>query len=192
MVVVTDPFPPDLGYKLGQNVADVVTVSHSHPSHSFVQGIEGARVIHGPGEYEIHGVLIIGIPAYHDTDRGKTRGKNTVYLMEIDGVTVCHVGDLGHTFNSDQLEEIGGVDVLLLPVGGLSTIDASVAAEVVRQLEPKVVIPMHYQTPELKRELDPVDKFLKVMGSGPIEARPKINVTKSNLPLTTQIFLLNV
>jgi L-ascorbate metabolism protein UlaG (beta-lactamase superfamily) len=193
LVVVTDPFPPDLGYTLGKITADVITVSHQHPSHSYVQGIgAGARVVQGPGEYEINGGLIIGIPTFHDAEGGKTRGKNTVYLMEIDGISVCHLGDLGHVLTSSQVEEIGDVGVLLLPVGGVSTIDAAVAAEVIRQLEPKAVVPMHYKTPLIKRELDPVEKFLKVMGAGPIEPRPKLSVTKSNLPLSTQIFLLSV
>jgi L-ascorbate metabolism protein UlaG (beta-lactamase superfamily) len=113
-----------------------------------------------------------------------------VYVMEIDGVSVCHLGDLGHVLSSEQVEEIGNVDVLLLPVGGGSTINAAVSAEVIRQLEPKAVIPMHYKTPAIKRELDSVNVFLKEMGMGQIEPRPKLTLSKSNLPLSTQVFLL--
>ena len=123
----------------------------------------------GPGEYEIGGVLIIGIATFHDKEKGEKRGKNTVYLLEIDEITICHLGDLGHVLTGEQVEEIDDVDVLLLPVGGVSTINAATAAEVVRQIEPKVVIPMHYQTPALKKELEPVGKFLKEIGAKDVE-----------------------
>jgi L-ascorbate metabolism protein UlaG (beta-lactamase superfamily) len=190
-VVITDPFPPELGYNLGKPEADIVTVSHQHPSHSYLEGVGGKpRVIRGPGEYEISNVLIIGVPTHHDAEGGREKGKNTVYLMEVDGVSVCHLGDLGHVLTAEQVEEIGNVDVLLVPVGGGSTIDAAQAAEVVRQLDPKAVIPMHYQTPVLSRELEPVEKFLKEMGVGQIEPAPKLSVNRSNLPLSTQVFLL--
>ena len=191
VAIITDPFPPDLGYSLGKPAADIVTVSHQHPSHSYVSGVDGEpRAVTGPGEYEIGGVLIIGIAAFHDEERGKQRGKNTVYLMEVDGVSVCHLGDLGHVLTAEQVEEIGDVDVLLLPVGGVSTINAEMAAEVIRQLEPKVVVPMHYKTPAISRELQPVEKFLKEMGIEHIDSRPRLSVTKSNLPPGTQVFLL--
>jgi L-ascorbate metabolism protein UlaG (beta-lactamase superfamily) len=191
-VIITDPFPPDLGYSLGKQTANIVTVSHQHPSHSYVQGIGGEpRQIKGPGEYEISGVLIIGIATFHDSVGGQTRGKNTVYLMEIDGVSVCHLGDLGHVLTAEQVEEIGNVGVLLLPVGGVSTIDATMAAEVIRQLEPNAVIPMHYKTPQSKRELEPVEKFLKEMGLDTVEPRPRLSLSKSNLPINTQVFLLS-
>lgn len=190
--VITDPYPPDLGYSLGKQTASIVTVSHRHPSHSYVQGIGGEpRLITGPGEYEIGGVLIIGIPTFHDAERGGKRGKNTVYVIEVDGVVICHLGDLGHVLTAEQVEEIDNVDVLLLPVGGVSTIDATVASELIRQLEPKAVIPMHYKTPALNRELDTVDRFLKEMGIEHIDPQPKLSVSKSTLPASTQVFLLN-
>ena len=193
--VVTDPFPPDLGYALGKPVADIVTVSHQHPGHSCVSGVSGVsgapHNITGPGEYEVSGVLIIGYPTFHDAEKGAQRGKNNVYLMEIDGITICHLGDLGHPLNTDQVEEIDEVDVLLLPVGGASTIDAACAAEIIRRIEPKIVIPMHFKTPELKRELDPVEKFLKEMGAGQVEPLPKLSITPSSLPTSTQVVLLS-
>lgn len=189
--VITDPFPPDLGYTLGKQAANIVTVSHQHPSHSYVQGIDGEpRILKGPGEYEISGILIIGIATFHDAVGGQTKGKNTAYIMEIDGISVCHLGDLGHVLTSEQVEEIGDVDVLLLPVGGASTINAAMAAEVIRQIEPKAVIPMHYKTPAIKRELDPVEDFLKEMGMEHVESRPKLTVSRTNLPPSTQVFLL--
>lgn len=192
-VIITDPFPPDLGYNLGKPTANIVTVSHGHPSHSYVKGIGGEpHFITGPGEYEISNVLIIGIDTYHDAVKGQARGKNTAYLMEIDGVAVCHLGDIGHVLGDEQVEEMGNVDVLLLPVGGVSTINAAMAAEVIRKLEPKVVIPMHYKTPQTSRELDTVDDFLKEMGQEQIEPRPKLSVSKSNLPAGTQVYVLTV
>ncbi|MDD4860286.1 MAG: MBL fold metallo-hydrolase [Dehalococcoidales bacterium] len=190
--IVTDPFPPELGYSLGKTAASIVTVSHSHPSHSYTGGVGGEfKVLKGPGEYEIAGVLIIGVATHHDADKGSQRGKNTVYVMDVDGVSVCHLGDLGHVLTSSQVEEIGNVDVLLLPVGGVSTIVPKQASEVIRQLEPKAVIPMHYKTPAIQRELEPVEHFLKEMGQEHIETKPKINISRSNLPLSTQVFLLD-
>jgi L-ascorbate metabolism protein UlaG (beta-lactamase superfamily) len=190
-IIITDPFPPELGYMLGKQTANIITVSHQHPSHSYVQGIGGEpRIIKGPGEYEISNILIIGIATFHDNQRGQVRGKNTVYVMEIDGVSVCHLGDLGHMLSTEQVEEIGNVDILFLPVGGGSTISAAVATELILQLEPNAVVPMHYKTPAIKRELDSVDVFLKEMGIGQIEPRPKLTLSKSNLPLSTQVFLL--
>ena len=190
--IITDPYSPDIGYSLGKPTADIVTVSHRHPGHSYVQGVSGEpRQISGPGEYEIGGVLILGMPAFHDEERGEKRGKNTVYLIEVDGISLCHLGDLGHVLAAEQVEELEDADVLFLPVGGRSTIDASVAAQVVRQLESKIVIPMHYKTEAINRPLDPVDKFLKEMGIKQVDSRPRLSVTRTGLPAGTQVFLLD-
>jgi len=189
--VITDPYSPELGYKLGKLSARIVTVSHQHPGHGYEQGVGGQpKVVKGPGEYEISGVLITGIATFHDGERGEKRGKNTVYLIEIDELSVCHLGDLGHVLTVEQVEEIDDVDVLLLPVGGVSTINAPMAAEIVRQLEPKAVIPMHYKTPALKRELEPVDRFLKEIGAKDVAPQPKLSISKSHLPDSTQVILL--
>jgi len=190
--IITDPYSPELGYSLGKPAARIVTISHQHPGHSYIQGVGGdPRTISGPGEYEISGVLIIGIATFHDDEKGNKRGKNTVYLMEVDGVSLCHLGDLGHVLTSEQAEQLDNVDVLLLPIGGVSTINAPMAAEVVRQLEPNVVVPMHYKTEALKRELAPVERFLKEMGLKGITSEPKLSFTKASLPATTQVFLLD-
>ena len=192
VTVITDPYPPDLGYSLGKLTAQIVTVSHQHPSHSYVQGVGGEpKLVTGPGEYEINGVLITGIATFHDMERGQKKGKNTVYLIELDEVSVCHLGDLGHVLTAEQVEELGNVDVLLLPVGGVSTINAPLAAEVVRQLEPKAVVPMHYKTEALSRELEPVGRFLKEIGVKEIGSQPKLTLTHSSLPASTQVFVLN-
>ncbi len=190
--VITDPYSPEIGYSMGKTTARIVTVSHQHPGHNYAKGIGGEpKIVERPGEYEIGGVLIIGIATFHDKEKGEKRGKNTVYLLEIDEVSICHLGDLGHVLTSGQVEEIDDVDVLLLPVGGVATINASTAAEVVRQIEPKIVIPMHYKTPSLKMELDPVGKFLKEIGAKQVEPLAKLSVSKSSLPPTTQVVLLD-
>ena len=189
--VITDPYSPSLGYSLGKPTANIVTVSHQHQGHCYIEGIGGQpKPITGPGEYEVRGVLVIGVGTFHDDEGGRKRGKNTVYLMEIDEVAVCHLGDLGHVLTAGQVAEIDNVDVLLLPVGGVSTINAPMAAEVVRQLEPKVVVPMHYQTKALSWELEPVERFLKEIGAREVSPQPKLSFTKSNLPASMQVFLL--
>jgi len=191
-IVITDPYSPDLGYSLGKPTARIVTVSHQHAGHAFTQSVGGEpKLVTGPGEYEISDILIIGMATFHDPEAGKNRGKNTAYLMEVDGVSVCHLGDLGHVLTAEQVEELENVDVLLLPVGGVSTISAPMAAEVVRLLEPKVVVPMHYKTEALKRELEPVDNFLKEMGVKEGNLQAKLSLTRTNLPLSTQVFVLD-
>lgn len=192
ITIVTDPYAPDLGYAPGKITANIVTVSHQHPGHSYISGVDGARkVISGPGEYEIGGALILGIATFHDNEGGIKRGRNTVYLMEIDEMSVCHLGDLGHVLTVAQVAELNHADVLLLPVGGISTINAAMAAEVVRQLDPKVVVPMHYQTAALTRKLEPVDRFLKEIGVPPVTPQPKLSVSVSNIPESTQVILLD-
>jgi L-ascorbate metabolism protein UlaG (beta-lactamase superfamily) len=192
-VIITDPFPPNSGYTLGKQTADIVTVSHQHASHNYVQGVSGPpRIVSGPGEYEISNVIILGLTAYHDAVKGQSRGKNTVFLMEIDGVTICHLGDIGHVITDQALEQLGKIDILMLPVGGVTTITAAMAAETIRKLEPKIVLPMHYKTPQIKRELEPVETFLKEMGQGPTEPKPKLNINKNNLPLTMQVVILSI
>jgi len=189
--IITDPYSADFGYNLGKVAADIVTESHQHPGHNNAAGVGGIpRIVKGPGEYEISEVIIIGIAAYHDAKKGEIRGKNTVYLMELDDVSICHLGDIGHQLTDDEVEELGAVDVLMLPVGGKSTIDATTAAEIVRQLDPRIVIPMHYQTPDYKGNLAPVDDFLKEIGQKDVSPQPKLAITRSNLPPTTQVVVL--
>ncbi len=190
-VVITDPYHPDLGYSLGQPTAHIVTISHHHPGHSYAPGISQPRkLIMGPGEYEIADVLITGIASYHDNQQGEKKGKNTIYLLELDELRVCHLGDLGHILTAEQLTEIGDVEVLLVPVGGVSTIDAAAALETVRLLKPKVVIPMHYKTEVLPMELEGVEAFLREWGVEEFAPQPKLSLTKSNLPQETKLVLL--
>lgn len=189
--VITDPYPPSLGYTLDKQAARIVTVSHNHTDHSYIEAVTGEpRVITRSGEYEIGGVLIIGVPTFHDDEKGFARGKNNVYAIEVDDVNICHLGDLGHPLTAKQIEDLGSIDVMLVPVGGGTTISAAQAAALVRSIEPKIVIPMHYKTPALTKELDSVDKFLKEMGLTASVPQPKLVVNKSTLPLTTQVVVL--
>ena len=179
--VVTDPYPPSLGLRLPRQEAEVVTISHEHENHSYVQAVrEGAFEITGPGEYEVAGVSVIGFPTFHDSEKGAKRGRNTVYLIEIDDVRICHLGDLGHPLDDADAEIVASADVVLVPVGSRTAISPVQAAEVVRQLEPRYVIPMHFATPGLKVQLDGVDRFLKEMAVAAIEPQPKLTVQASS------------
>ncbi len=191
--IVTDPYTPETGEMPLKLAADIVTVSHKDAGHDYTQTVSGhPHLIVGPGEYEIGGVLILGIAAFHDNAGGAELGKNTIYLMEVDEISILHCGDLGHMINAAAIEEIGGVDVLLVPVGNKTTIGAQVAAELVRRLEPKVVIPMHYSAKNFDTDLEPVDKFLGEVGVKEITPQAKLNVTKARLPPTTQVVLLDI
>lgn len=191
--VVTDPYGGELGYTLPRLRADIVTVSHDHPDHASVRAIRGnPMIIDGPGEYEIKGVFVIGIPSYYE-DLSKPSGvRNTVFLFDLDGVTVCHLGDLRRVPTQSQLEELGDVDVLLIPVGGGSTLGPAKAAEVVSLLEPKVVVPMHYGTSLLKGlKLQPVGQFLQEMGLKDVAPVDRVNIVKSGLPPETQVVVMD-
>jgi L-ascorbate metabolism protein UlaG (beta-lactamase superfamily) len=191
--IITDPCHPDLGYRLGEAKADIVTVSHFHPGHSYIEGVEGgAREISSPGEYEIGGTFITGISVFHDSEKGSIRGRNTAYVIEIDDIALCHLGDLGHALGPQSVEELGDIDVLFIPVGEVSTVPVDTAVEIVRQLAPPIVIPMHYKTERLTRELSPVGKFLDKMRVRDLEAKPILPITSSTLPAGTQIVLLSL
>ena len=187
---VTDPFPPAIGLKLSRLEADLVTVSHAHDNHSYTQAVRDAYEIRGPGEYEVAGISVIGIPTFHDAEKGAKRGRNTVYLIEIDDVSVCHLGDLGHALEDSEAEAISSPDVLLVPVGGRNAINAAQAAQVVRQLEPRYVVPMHYAIPGIKLELDPLDRFLKEMGVTAPEPQAKLSVQASSGEYETRVVVL--
>jgi L-ascorbate metabolism protein UlaG (beta-lactamase superfamily) len=188
--VVTDPYPPSIGLKLSRLDADLVTISHEHENHNYTQAVRDAYEIRGPGEYEVAGVSVIGVPTFHDAEKGAKHGRNTVYLIEIDDVRVCHLGDLGHKLDDAEAEAISSPDVLLVPVGGNTAINAVQAAEVVRQLEPRFVVPMHYAIPGLKLQLDSLDRFLKEMAVTASEPQPKLSVQKSSGEYDTKVVVL--
>jgi L-ascorbate metabolism protein UlaG (beta-lactamase superfamily) len=191
--LLTDPYDESIGYSLGDPKANIVTSSHPHPGHGFTSGVGGEpRIVRGPGEYEIAGIFINGISTFHDSTRGSERGKNTVYLIEMDYMRLCHLGDLGHSLTAEQAEDIDGVDVLFVPVGGLSTIDAAAAVEAVRLLQPRIVIPMHFQTELLRIQLAPVDRFLREMGiKAGLSPQPRFSITRAGLSEETQVVVLD-
>ena len=192
VTLITDPFSPQLGYSLGKINAPIVTISHDHPGHNYVAGIGGnPRVVRGPGEYEISDVLITGVASYHDNKRGQERGRNTIYVIHIDDLIICHLGDLGHTLQEEQLEEVADADVLLVPIGGQSTISVAQAVEVISQVEPHIIIPMHYR-PSSGEVPDPLDKFCREMGIESINPQPKLLITRSTLPAETQVVILSI
>jgi L-ascorbate metabolism protein UlaG (beta-lactamase superfamily) len=191
-VVITDPCSPATGHSIGKLTADIVTISHDHPGHSYLKAVTGKPVvITAPGEYEIAGVFITGIPTYHEGKKDPQRSKNTAYMIEMDNIRLCHLGDLGHLPTVEQAEDMSGVDVLLIPVGGKNTIDGATAAEVVGLLEPSVVIPMHYKTAHSEAHLDPLQRFLTQMGLPQVEPLTKVSYNASNLPHETQVIVLD-
>lgn len=190
-VVVTDPCPPSTGYSIGKPTADIITISHDHPDHTYVKAVAGKpTVIDGPGEYEIHGAFLTAIPTYHDGEKGEELGKNLVFLIEMEGIKVCHLGDLGHAPTADQAEDMTGADVLMIPVGGDSTIDGGKAAEIVSLLDARIVIPMHYKTNVSKGKLDPPDRFLKELQATNVQAQQKLSLSYNTVPSDTQVLLL--
>ncbi|MCC6703692.1 MAG: MBL fold metallo-hydrolase [Thermomicrobiales bacterium] len=163
--VITDPVDKVTGYSMSKQTADIVLVSHPHKGHSNLNAVKPEyQLVDGPGEYEMHGVFITGVRTYHDAERGAERGYNTIFIFELDGMKFCHLGDLGHLLTSDQLEEIGTPDVLMVPAGGKGVITPSQAAEVIGQLEPKIIIPMQYATEQGDRDLGDLASFCKALG----------------------------
>lgn len=191
--VVTDPYEKSVGLRLPRPRADLVTISHNHAGHDYADGVAGnPRIIQGPGEYEISSVFVTGVQTFHDKRNGKDRGKNTVYAINIEGIKVCHLGDIGHVPSQAQADEIGEVDILLVPVGGGNALNASDAAEVVSLFEPMIVIPMHYRVPDLVFKLDPLEKFVKEMGVKAPTPVESYNVKKDGLPKETQLVILDI
>jgi L-ascorbate metabolism protein UlaG (beta-lactamase superfamily) len=191
--LVTDPYEKSMGLKFPRPRADIVTVSHNHAGHDYADGVPGSpKVINGPGEYEVSNIFITGVQTFHDKRGGRDRGKNTVYAINIEGLNVCHLGDIGHVPTQAQADLIGEVDILLVPVGGGNALNASDAAEVVSLFEPLVVIPMHYRVPELSIKLDSVDKFIKEMGIKAPQKVESLNLKRDSLPKETQVILLDM
>lgn len=196
VTLITDPFSPQAGLptgdasRLGKVSASIVTISHDHPGHNYAVGVGGnPRVVQGPGEYEISDVLITGVASYHDNERGKQLGRNTIYIIHMDDIVICHLGDLGHTLQEEQLEEVADADVLLVPISGQHTINASQAAEVISQVEPRVVIPMHY-APDAEGVPNPLDKFCREMGVEATHSQPRLAVARTTLPAEMQVVIL--
>lgn len=194
--IITDPFNPQMvGIKFPKNEANVVTVSHNHEDHNFVEGVSGdAIVVQGPGEYEIKGVKIIGIPSFHDDKNGQERGKNTIYHIEADDITIAHLGDLGHKLGDSAIEFLNGVDVLMIPVGGIYTINPATAAAIITSLEPSIIIPMHYLQKGMNTDtfgkLDEVSSFLKELGKDSTVPIPKLSISKDKIGAESTVVVL--
>jgi L-ascorbate metabolism protein UlaG (beta-lactamase superfamily) len=187
--VLTDPCPPSTGYKIGRVAADVVTISRDAAESNYRDAVQGdAKFITGPGEYEVGGVMISGIATRKASDE---KGRNVAYVIDLDDIRVCHLGDIQQVPSGDAGEELSTADILLIPVGGPPVLNAEKAAEIVSLLEPKIVIPMLYKTDAAVAELEPVDRFLKEMGVEAKTPESRLTITKSGLPSDTTVVLLN-
>lgn len=189
--VITDPVGKSTGYQMAKQTADVVLLSHEHDGHANLNAVKpGYQTVRGPGEYEMHDVFITGIRTYHDAENGKVSGYNTAYLIEVEGMSFCHLGDLGHSLNDAHLEALNSCDVLMIPVGGGSVISVEVAAEMIGQLEPKVVLPMQYATAIGDKKLGGLEPFCKALGTAVPTPEEKLTLRSSDLTETMRLVTL--
>lgn len=189
--LMTDPFDPKVGYPQPGFSADMVTVSHQHFDHNAVNLIPGKpSVVQKEGRHSFEGITITGIPSFHDSSKGSQRGRNIIFIVDAEDLKVCHLGDLGHILEKEQLEQIGVVDVLLIPVGGYYTIGAGEALQVVEQLRPKYVVPMHYKTSYIDFPISTADEFLSRFPG--YRTEQELEVTKDTLPASTQAVLIEL
>lgn len=182
--LVFDPFKKSIGLTLPKIEAQLVLVSHNHPDHNNTAAIKGDPfIINSPGEYELKRIRVRGINSYHDAVDGKERGLNIIYTVKMEDINLAHFGDLGQTqLTEKQLDAIGIIDILMIPVGGVYTINSDQAVNVINQIEPRIVIPMHYKIKGLKPKLDAVTNFLKELGEAGLRAEDKLVLKKKNLP----------
>jgi L-ascorbate metabolism protein UlaG (beta-lactamase superfamily) len=194
VVIFTDPFDRSIGLRPPQGHADIVFVSHSHSDHNNASALkDDPIIIDVPGEYSAKGVNTIGIDTFHDKKEGAEKGRNTVFVFESEELRVCHLGDLGSELTSSQLEEIDGVDILFIPVGGKLTIDGKEAAELVRKIEPKIVIPMHYKVKGSNIDIADEKKFCAEMGNCPIQKTSKLTIKKKDLEgKNMEVVMMNI
>jgi L-ascorbate metabolism protein UlaG (beta-lactamase superfamily) len=190
--VLTDPVGRSTGYTLPRNTqADVITLSHEGSPGVTLDGLRTeAAILRGPGEYEVHEIFVTGIRTYQDAERGTKRGHNTIYLIEVEGMVICHLGDLGHQLTEEQAEAMTKVDILLVPVGGDPTLEPSVAAEIVSRIEPKLVIPMRYATSQGDRALKGIEPFCKELGVEIPTPEEKLTIRQSELGETVRVVAL--
>lgn len=191
-VIVTDPYDESIGYPMPDVTADIVTVSHEHHDHNNVAAIKGApEVVKDAGEHICKGIRFYGVKTHHDTSSEAERGENTIFLFDVDEMSLCHLGDLGHVLTADQVRRIkeNGVDIVFIPIGGVYTIDADGANEVLRQLEPKIAVPMHFKTPPLRLKIQKEDRFLK--GKKRMRREKKLVLHKEDLPEELEIVVLD-
>jgi len=194
--IVTDPYDSSIGLKFPKVEAEIVTLSHHHYDHDRANLVGGNFIVFDmPGEYERLGVKISGFLTYHDKNKGKERGENILFKIESEGIALLHCGDLGDVPDDDFLEEVGDIDVLLVPVGGFYTIGPDEAVELIKKIEPSIVIPMHFNHPKLKQEnfgkLFSLDDFLKKMGVQPQAPLPKLSIKKDELRDEMKVVVLS-
>lgn len=190
--ILTDPFDGTLGYQMTKEKINIITISHEHYDHNNTMGIKGKPVVlKGAVNRDTHKIIFKGIPSYHDSAFGKYRGNNTIFVIRTDEMALCHLGDLGHLLEDTQLTELGKIDILFIPIGGYYTLNHIQANQVIEQVKPRIVLPMHYKTDAIKWSLDPLAVFLdkkqniKIIGSNTLE------VGNQSLPEKTAIYVLN-
>lgn len=187
--ILTDPFDATLGYKQYNGAVDIVTISHHHFDHDFTKNLpDDTIILDKPGTYKYENIKITGFPSYHDKLKGAARGKNTIFILEIDNLRICHLGDLGYILSADEINSLGNIDVLLIPVGGNFTIDGSEASELCKKISSKIVVPMHYKTPLTSLPIDGVDKFILNMKNGEKLHESKL-VIEENLSGTNKVII---
>jgi len=192
--LIIDPFSPaSTGLKWSKQEAQILAITHGHDDHSYVDGVTGfegvplsagrvnenAFLVYGPGEYEINNIQIMGIPSFHDSKKGEERGQNTIYLITIEGVTIVHLGDLGHDLPDNLLDELSSANILMLPVGGVYTINHTVAEKILNDISPNIVVPIHYKVDGMTdtfNEVDVVDKFLANVDSENLSKESKLKI----------------
>jgi L-ascorbate metabolism protein UlaG (beta-lactamase superfamily) len=193
--LITDPFDSSIGKRFPKSEADIVSISHDHKDHSNREGIknENCFFIDAPGEYEIKEVMIRAISTFHDNDQGQDRGKNIIFRIQAEGLNICHLGDLGHELSDKILKEIEATDVLMIPVGGVYTIDPSEAAKIVRKIEPSIVLPMHYKQEGLSAtfaQLASLSDFANKLDLEP-KQEDKLSIREGTLPDEMELIALN-
>jgi L-ascorbate metabolism protein UlaG (beta-lactamase superfamily) len=185
--IAIDPFDKSIGLKIPKVEAQILLITHNHSDHSNKKAINGNPfLIESPGEYETKGVYVKGVQGFHDDSQGKEKGKVVFYIIEVENIKICHLSDIGQKeLTSEQIDQIGNIDILMIPVGGVYTLDAKQAANIISQIEPKIVIPMHYQVPNLNLKLNSLDQFLKEIGSPNVEPQKKFKIKISDIPKET-------
>lgn len=190
--IVTDPFDAAVGYPMPAAEAEILTISHSHHDHNHRDWVGGNPiVIESEGNYQAQGVEIDAYPCFHDEAQGAKRGRNLIFVFQAEGLRMCHAGDLGHPLGQPLLRQIGLVDVLMVPVGGVYTLDAAGAWELVRRMEPRAVIPMHYKTPPLSFDLAPAGDFLALTGQSAEPALSELVVEADRLSRLPPVVVLD-
>ena len=181
--IVVDPYDKSIGLRVPKLEANILLITHQHNDHNNIKAVSGNPfLIEGPGEYDVKNVFIEGIPSFHDDSQGEKRGENTIYVIESEDLRICHLGDLGQKeLTEQQLEKIGDIDILMIPVGGTYTISVQETGKIMSQLEPHITIPMHYGLPNLKIKLDPISKFLKAFGLKSLSPIKKLSIKKKDI-----------